>query len=99
MPVKTPAYYASRLRGEFEGIRDEFNHLRHELELGRARDRINMALARGAASASLRRLDPTDPRSWEFSGFSQNGEDGILDYLVSHLKTENRYFIEIGASN
>ena len=58
-----------------------------------------MALARGAASASLRRIDPTDPSSWEFSGFSQNGEDGVIDFLLSHLKTQNRYFIEIAASN
>ena len=58
-----------------------------------------MALTRGGASAGLRKIDPTDPRSWEFSGFSQNGEDGIIDYLLVNLKTQNRYFVEIGASN
>ena len=47
----------------------------------------------------LRKIDPIDPRSWEFSGFSQNGEDGIIDYLLAHLETQSRYFIEIGASN
>lgn len=39
------------------------------------------------------------PASWEFSGFSQNGEDGILDVLRKNLKNSNRYFIEIGAAD
>lgn len=46
-----------------------------------------------------RRIDLTRPGSWEFSGFSQNGEDGIIDVLCSQLKEANRYFIEIGASD
>jgi len=65
----------------------------------RSWERINFALARGAAGAGLRRIDETDPRSWEFSGFSQNCEDGIIDHLLSRAKRQNRYFIEIGASD
>ena len=61
--------------------------------------RVNMALARGAAASASRRVDLTDPASWEFSGFSQNGEDGIIDVLTRQLKKPNRYFIEIGASD
>src|SRR4029079_4576029 len=61
--------------------------------------RIALALARAAATSSLRRIDPATPSTWEFSGFSQHGEDGILDYLCGHLRQPNRYFIEIGASN
>src|ERR1035438_2636466 len=90
--MKTPAYYLSRFREECKHTRDEFDH-------GRAWQRIHLALMRGAASASLRKLDPHDPSSWEFCGFSQNGEDGIIDYLLSNLRRTNRYFIEIGASN
>ncbi len=70
----------------------------YQLE-GRAHPRIAIALARAAATSALRRLDPATPSTWEFSGFSQNGEDGILDYLCGHLLQPNRYFIEIGASN
>ena len=61
--------------------------------------RIAVALAKAAAAAPLRRLDETDPLSWEFSGFSQNGEDGIIDFLTRKLLSPNRYFIEIGASD
>lgn len=46
-----------------------------------------------------RKIDLTKPTTWEFSGFSQNGEDGILDVLRSQLMSVNRYFIEIGASD
>jgi len=60
---------------------------------------VNMALSRGAASSGIRNIEPTVPESWEFSGFSQNGEDGIIDFLLNNLKTKNRYFIEIGASD
>jgi hypothetical protein len=59
---------------------------------------INTALSRAAATAAARVVEPANPLSWEFSGFSQNGEDGLLDYLTRKLKNSNRYFIEIGAS-
>ena len=61
--------------------------------------RINLALARGAATSSLRIIDPVNPASWEFSGFSQNGEDGIIEYLAGKIGNPNRYFIEIGSSD
>ncbi len=53
----------------------------------------------GGATSALRALDFTDPVSWEFSGFSQNGEDGIIDVLTRRISHPNRYFIEIGASD
>ena len=61
--------------------------------------RVNSALSRAAVTSALRRIDPTTPSTWEFSGFSQNGEDGILDYLSRHLLKENRYFLEIGTGD
>jgi hypothetical protein len=60
---------------------------------------INLSLARGGATSALRSLDYTDPLSWEFSGFSQNGEDGIIDVLSRRIINPNRYFIEIGAAD
>jgi hypothetical protein len=65
----------------------------------RAHPRIAIALARAVATSALRQLDPVRPSTWEFTGFSQNGEDGITDYLCGRLLRPNRYFIEIGASN
>jgi len=46
-----------------------------------------------------RKVDLSQPETWEFSGFSQNGEDGIIDVLRSQLVSSNRYCIEIGASD
>jgi hypothetical protein len=61
--------------------------------------KLNSGFSRAAATMHSRILDAKKPITWEFSGFSQNGEDGIVDYLISRLKHSNRYFIEIGADN
>lgn len=61
--------------------------------------KVSIALSRGALTSALRQIDETNPDTWEFSAFSQNGEDGIIDFLLSKVKTPNRYFIEIGASD
>jgi len=65
----------------------------------RDRQHIAIALARGGAMMSARKIDLTTPSTWEFSGFSQNGEDGILDVLRKQLGSTNRYFMEIGAGS
>lgn len=65
----------------------------------RDRQRINIALSKGAAMMQARNIDFKKPATWEFSGFSQNGEDGILDVLRKKLLSSNRYFIEIGAAD
>lgn len=72
-----------------------FNYL---LDL-RDRQRISIALSKGAAMMQARSIDLKRPETWEFSGFSQNGEDGILEVLRKKLKESNRYFIEIGAAD
>jgi predicted O-methyltransferase YrrM len=65
----------------------------------RDRQQIAIALTRGTAMMNARRIDLTLPSTWEFSGFSQNGEDGILDVLRRQLGSSNRYFVEIGAGS
>ena len=65
----------------------------------RDRQRIGIALSKGGAMMNARAIDKAKPSSWEFSGFSQNGEDGILDVLTKNLSTSNRYFVEIGAAD
>ncbi len=62
------------------------------------RQRIAIALAKGARM-SARRIDSRRPATWEFSAFSQNGEDGMLEVLRGQLTHSNRSFIEIGASD
>jgi hypothetical protein len=65
----------------------------------RDRQRIAIGLSKGAAMMSARNIDLTRPATWEFSGFSQNGEDGILDVLRKQLRQSNHYFVEIGAAD
>ena len=65
----------------------------------RDRQRINIGLSKGLISIINREIDLTKPSSWEFSGLSQNGEDGIINVLKNQLIKSNRYFIEIGTSD
>lgn len=65
----------------------------------RDRQRISIALSKGGAMMQARQIDLKRPATWEFSGFSQNGEDGILDVLRKQLLSSNRYFIEIGSAD
>ena len=65
----------------------------------RVRQIININLTRGFASMSSRVVDSKKPSSWEFSGFSQNGEDGIIDFLIKNLLKSNKYFIELGSAD
>jgi hypothetical protein len=74
------------------------NRIRRYLRISLALQRVNGALARAAATSSLRTIDDTNPLSWEFCGFSQNCEDGIIDFLTRKLIRPNRYFIEVGSS-
>ena len=52
-----------------------------------------------AASSKNSSIDPKIPYTWEFKGFSQNSEDGIIEFLTSKVLDPNKYFVEIGASN
>ncbi len=61
--------------------------------------RVAIAVAKGTAARGMRRIDASKPASWEFSGFSQNGEDGILDVLRSALTRPDRDFLEIGSAD
>jgi hypothetical protein len=65
----------------------------------RDRQRVIIGLLKGSISKANRDIDLTKPSSWEFSGLSQNGEDGIIDVLKNQLIKSNRYFIEIGTAD
>lgn len=61
--------------------------------------RLSMAMSRGALNVAARQVDPINPATWEFSAFSQHGEDGVIDFLLTRIEHPNRYFVEIGASD
>ena len=75
------------------------NKIINYFKSNRDQQRIAIALAKGGAMMLSRSVDLKHPSTWEFSGFSQNGEDGILDVLRKKLLKSNRYFIEIGAAD
>jgi hypothetical protein len=76
-----------------------FDKLVNTLRHGRNMHAVQIALSRGNLSASLREPHPAHPESWEFSAFSQNGEDGIIDYLSRRIRNPSRSFVEIGAAD
>jgi len=59
---------------------------------------VTKALSRGAATKNDVNIKKNNPSTWEFSGFSQNGEDGLLDFLINQLKVSDKSFLEIGSS-
>ena len=65
----------------------------------RDRQQMAIALAKGGVMMQNRCIDLKNPMTWEFSGFSQNGEDGLLDVLRKQLTSRNRYFVEIGSAD
>lgn len=73
--------------------------IRYRIVKHRSAKVVDARMLRGILSSSLRNLDLSNPHSWEFSCFSQNGEDGILDVLTRQVRNPKKYFIEIGAHN
>ena len=90
----TKAFLRKKLMGSgpFRDLTDRFDRIQIQ-------GRVEMCLARAAATAAARAIDPLDPETWEFSGFSQHGEDGIIDYLCSKMESRNLFFVEIGAAD
>ena len=62
-------------------------------------DRVVLFKLAKASASRNHRIEDNNPKTWEFSGFSQNGEDGIIQQLLTYVKNPNKYFVEIGASN
>jgi hypothetical protein len=59
-----------------------------------------IALAIGSMLSKQQLLiSSTDINEFEFKIFSQFGEDGMIQYLIKHVKVENKIFIEFGVEN
>ena len=74
-----------------------FEKIRFRIVKSKMTRKMESRMLRGILSSSLREIDLSDPHTWEFSCFSQNGEDGIIDVLTRRIIKPNKYFIEIGA--
>lgn len=76
-----------------------YTRLRNYLTDTHARQRMSIALAKGAVGRQVRGLDLAVPATWEFSGFSQNGEDGVIEVLRTQLIERSNCYLEIGAAD
>lgn len=70
--------------------------LRRLLRLGDDLDRVRVSLGRLHQQYLLQVDDFDDPRKAEFTAFSQFGEDGILQYLLSRTADVPTRFVEFG---
>lgn len=61
-------------------------------------DAIQEALGRIEGTLNDRK-GAGSPRDHEFKVYSQWGEDGIIDHLVTRIEIENRSFVEFGVEN
>jgi hypothetical protein len=68
------------------------SHMDESVEL------IREALGRLEAR-SIATLRPGDLEAAEFKVFSQWGEDGILEHLISHISIPNKIFVEFGVQD
>lgn len=64
-------------------------------------DRLDRVIeAVGRIEARQVASDPSDDlNAHEFRVFSQNGEDGVIQFLLSHVGVENKLFVEFGVGD
>ena len=63
-------------------------------------DKIIFCVGKVQISLNRNKYDEiTDLTETEVKIFSQNGEDGIIDYLIHKLKLDKKNFVEIGVGN
>ena len=78
-------------------LKSRLNRLRNQL--GRPTERLIVLEARRAAWEVSRLPVTTQLRKAGFGAFSQFDEDGIIQFLISHLEIKNQTFIEFGVEN
>ena len=89
------------------GVRPAAMRVKASLKLGRdwvlrpVVDRLDaLHLSVGTLESRLvRQSSISDLREAEFTVFSQRGEDGIIQYLVSHVPISTQTFVEIGVDD
>lgn len=78
---------------QFRALGGDIGHLRLEVESAK--------LLLGQVLSELHRHSPArgSLQDYEFSVFSQWGEDGIIQHLISHVDVAHRTFIEFGVED
>lgn len=80
--------FARKLAKEIRGKLFDYSRLNNIQEsLGRIESKLNAAQSAG------------NPKDHEFKVYSQWGEDGIIDHLLSRISVTSRTFVEFGVEN
>jgi hypothetical protein len=84
----------SKIEERLEALRNEAVHQLSESRKLQIEDYLQRNLFNNPKYASPKRLN-----RFEWSAFSQFGEDGIIAEIFNRIGTTNRYFIEFGVEN
>lgn len=76
-----------------------FQNFKNKLLSTRDNTKILISLSKGIIAQSRSVCVDNDPSTWEYSCFSQNGEDGVLDFLISKIHHPNYKLLELGCSD
>lgn len=80
-------------------IKKIFNILKKKIDNKKiASDELLLSLGQIQSKLNLN-LNRENINDYEFKAFSQWGEDGIIDFLITNLDIENKTFIEFGVEN
>jgi hypothetical protein len=92
--LKSIKQSVNALEEKLESLRSEMVHQLSETHRLQIEDYLQKNLYNNPKYVSPKRLN-----RFEYSTFSQFGEDGIIAEIFNRIKTTNRYFIEFGVEN
>lgn len=90
---KIRRFFVNSLEDSIKKVLDELNHQRKDRQFDKvliAKQYITEIKAKGIVD----RLEDV-----EFKAFSQQGEDGIIQYLINSIDIPNKTFVEFGVEN
>lgn len=77
-----------------------FTSVGQKLQRANENNDENLLLALGRLLSNQQwSIQSTDINDFEFKIFSQFGDDGIIQYLIKHIDTQNKTFIEFGVED
>lgn len=92
-------FFFQRIKLKINVIYNIFNEINNNLQQVQfALLKVQEALGR-IENRQLQSLENKSIQNYEFRVFSQWGEDGIIQFLLSHLEVRRKIFVEFGVQN
>lgn len=92
-------FFLQRIKLKINVIYNIFNEINNNLQQVQfALLKVQEALGR-IENRQLQSLENKSIQNYEFRVFSQWGEDGIIQFLLSHLEVRRKIFVEFGVQN